>query len=64
MVKATMIARVIDGLPLAEGLDEGREQRDLESYKQQAKKLFKKLSQQAQHTASRMSIETGPFFFQ
>ncbi|GLJ11872.1 hypothetical protein SUGI_0179000 [Cryptomeria japonica] len=62
MVKLTMIARVTDGLPLAEGLDDGREQRDLELYKQQAKSLFKKLSQ-GQHEASRMSIESGPYVF-
>lgn len=57
-----MIARVTDGLPLAEGLDDGREQRDLEFYKQQAKALFKKLSH-GQHEPSRMSIETGPYIF-
>lgn len=62
MVKLTMIARVTDGLPLAEGLDDGREQRDLEFYKQQAKALFKKLSH-GQHEPSRMSIETGPYIF-
>eukprot|EP00249_Psilotum_nudum_P017748 c26471_g2_i1 orf=470-1129(+) len=62
MVKLTMIARVTDGLPLAEGLDDGREQKDLEFYKQQAKSLFKKLSQ-GQHEPSRMSIETGPYIF-
>lgn len=62
MVKLTMIARVTDGLPLAEGLDDGREQKDLEFYKQQAKTLFKKLSQ-GQHEPSRMSIETGPNVF-
>ena len=44
MVKLTMLARVADGLPLAEGLDSDRAQ-DLEPYKQQAKTLFKKLSQ-------------------
>ena len=36
MVKLTLIARVSDGLPLAEGLDSDKEQ-SLESYKQQAK---------------------------
>lgn len=60
MVKLTMIARVTDGLPLAEGLDDG--QRDLEFYKQQAKSLFKKLSQ-GQSEPSRMSIESGPYVF-
>lgn len=62
MVKLTLIARVTDGLPLAEGLDDGREQRDLEVYKLQAKSIFKKLSQ-GQQAASRMSIETGPYYF-
>lgn len=62
MVKLTMIARVTDGLPLAEGLDDGREQGDLDFYKQQAKSLFKKLSQ-GQHEPSRMSIETDPYVF-
>eukprot|EP00245_Coleochaete_scutata_P007014 TRINITY_DN21969_c0_g1_i1.p1 TRINITY_DN21969_c0_g1~~TRINITY_DN21969_c0_g1_i1.p1 ORF type:complete len:221 (+),score=42.85 TRINITY_DN21969_c0_g1_i1:185-847(+) len=63
MVKLTLIARVTDGLPLAEGLDDGREgTKDLELYKQQAKTLFKKMSQ-GQSSASRMSIETGPYYF-
>ncbi|GJN23061.1 hypothetical protein PR202_gb10678 [Eleusine coracana subsp. coracana] len=57
-----MIARVTDGLPLAEGLDDGRDQKDADFYKQQAKLLFKNLSK-GQHEASRMSIETGPYFF-
>uniref|UniRef100_A0A0E0KK04 V-SNARE coiled-coil homology domain-containing protein n=1 Tax=Oryza punctata TaxID=4537 RepID=A0A0E0KK04_ORYPU len=63
MVKLTMIARVTDGLPLAEGLDDGRDQKYADFYKQQAKLLFKNLSK-GQHEASRMSIETGPYFFQ
>ena len=63
MVKLTMIARVTDGLPLAEGLDDGRDQKDSDFYKQQAKLLFKNLSK-GQHEASRMSIETGSYFFQ
>lgn len=64
MVKLTIIARVTDGLPLAEGLDDGRDQqKDLEFYKQQAKSLFKKLSQ-GQHEPSRMSVETGSYYFQ
>ena len=41
-MKLTMIARVLDGLPLAEGLDTDATL-DLEYYKQQAKTLFKKL---------------------
>ncbi|GFZ11659.1 synaptobrevin family protein [Actinidia rufa] len=63
MVKLTMIARVTDGLPLAEGLDDGRDLQDAEVYKQQVKALFKNLSR-GQNEASRMSIETGPYIFQ
>lgn len=62
MVKLTMIARVTDGLPLSEGLDDARDLKDADSYKQQAKLLFKNLSQ-GQNAASRMSIETGPYLF-
>ncbi|GBG87402.1 hypothetical protein CBR_g45459 [Chara braunii] len=62
MVKLTLIARVTDGLPLAEGLDDGREQKDLEAYKKQAKELFKKMSQ-GPPPASRMSYETGAYVF-
>ena len=36
MVKLTLIARVADGLPLAEGL-ETEKNTDLDAYKQQAK---------------------------
>ncbi|KAL4614107.1 hypothetical protein ACB092_07G031100 [Castanea dentata] len=60
MVKLTLIARVTDGLPLAEGLDDGRDLKDAEFYKQQVKALFKNLSR-GQNEASRMSIETGPY---
>jgi hypothetical protein len=63
MVKLTMIARVTDGLPLAEGLDDGRDMQDAEFYKQQVKALFKNLSR-GQNEASRMSLETGPYVFQ
>lgn len=62
MVKLTLIARVTDGLPLAEGLDDGRDHQD-ELYKQQAKSIFKNLSK-GQNEPSRMSIETGPYVFQ
>ncbi|WVZ21890.1 hypothetical protein V8G54_000434 [Vigna mungo] len=63
MVKLTMIARVTDGLPLAEGLDDGRDLKDAEFYKQQVKALFKNLSR-GHYEASRMSVETGPYVFQ
>ncbi|RVX16864.1 25.3 kDa vesicle transport protein [Vitis vinifera] len=62
MVKLTLIARVTDGLPLAEGLDDGRDLKDAEFYKQQVKALFKNLSK-GQNEPSRMSIETGPYIF-
>ncbi|GAU33023.1 hypothetical protein TSUD_358900 [Trifolium subterraneum] len=60
MVKLTMIARVTDGLPLAEGLDDGRDLTDGEFYKQQAKSLFKNLSR-GHNEASRMSVESDTF---
>ncbi|KAK6796021.1 hypothetical protein RDI58_009476 [Solanum bulbocastanum] len=63
MVKLTLIARVTDGLPLAEGLDDGRDVQNADFYKQQVKALFKNLSMR-QNDASRMSIETGPYVFQ
>ncbi|KAM7253591.1 hypothetical protein ACFE04_021745 [Oxalis oulophora] len=63
MVKLTMIARVTDGLPLAEGLDDGRDVPDAEMYKQQVKALVKNISNR-QNEASRMTIETGPYVFQ
>lgn len=63
MVKLTMIARVTDGLPLVEGLDDGRDMPDADFYKKQAKALFTNLSR-GQNDASRMSIETGPYIFQ
>jgi len=63
MVKVTMIARVMDGLPLAEGLDDGRDVPDVDYYKQQIKALFKNLSR-GQNDPSRMSVESGPYVFQ
>ncbi|KAK3212861.1 hypothetical protein Dsin_017567 [Dipteronia sinensis] len=62
MVKMTLIARVTDGLPLAEGLVDGRDLRDAEMYKQQVKALFKNLSK-GHNKASRMSVETGSYVF-
>ncbi|XP_018438861.1 25.3 kDa vesicle transport protein SEC22-1 [Raphanus sativus] len=62
MVKMTLIARVTDGLPLAEGLDDGRDLPDSDMYKQQVKALFKNLSR-GHNEASRMSVETGPYIF-
>eukprot|EP01018_Ginkgo_biloba_P018689 Gb_30969 [translate_table: standard] len=62
MVKVTMIARMTDGLPLAEGLEHFREHNDFEFYKQKAKLLFKKISQ-GEHGPSRMSIRIEPYCF-
>lgn len=61
MVRLTMISRVTDALPLAEGLDNDKEL-EFEQYKQQAKKLMKKMSQERQQD-SRMSINSGKFSF-
>uniref|UniRef100_A0A6U1I5Q4 Longin domain-containing protein n=1 Tax=Tetraselmis chuii TaxID=63592 RepID=A0A6U1I5Q4_9CHLO len=61
MVRLTIIARVTDGLPLAEGLESDKSS-DLEQYKQQAKTIIKKLSL-SQAPPSRMSYESGPCFF-
>ncbi|KAK9856776.1 hypothetical protein WJX84_011765 [Apatococcus fuscideae] len=61
MVKMTLIARVADGLPLAEGLDTDKSH-ELDQFKQQAKTLFKKMSQSSS-PPSRMSMETGPLTF-
>ncbi|KAG2722572.1 hypothetical protein I3760_02G133000 [Carya illinoinensis] len=63
MVTLTMIARVTEGLPLAKGLDDNRNLKDAEFYKQQVKALFKNLLR-GQNEPSRMSIETGPYIFQ
>lgn len=38
--KLKIISRVIDGLPLVEGLDDGCDQKDVEFYKEQVKVLF------------------------
>ncbi|KAL9242315.1 hypothetical protein vseg_016330 [Gypsophila vaccaria] len=62
MVKLTMIARVTDGLPLAQGLDDERDVHDGDHYKQQIKALFKNLSK-GQNDPSRMSVESGPYVF-
>ncbi|KAJ3399810.1 SNAP receptor, partial [Chytridiales sp. JEL 0842] len=59
MVKSTIIARVVDGLPLAASMDD-EESVDLTDYKNQAKLLFKRLSQDSD---LRCSIETGPYVF-
>ncbi|XRB03668.1 vesicle transport protein SEC22 [Pycnococcus provasolii] len=75
MVKATLLARAADGLPLAEGLDTEKEA-GLDVYKQQAKQLCRQLATQgpaigsaygqgppSSSSASRMSVESGPYVF-
>lgn len=57
----TLIARVSDSLPLAEGLDSDKDP-DIDQYKTQAKTLFKKLAQSTSNPP-RMSIEAGRFTF-
>jgi vesicle transport protein SEC22 len=59
MVKSTIIARVVDGLPLAASMDD-EETQDLTEFKTQAKQLFKKL---AYETEQRCTIDTPPFVF-
>lgn len=59
MVKSTLIARVVDGLPLAASMDD-EEHQDLSEYKNQAKQLFKQLSVQAEQ---RCSVASEPFVF-
>lgn len=62
MVRLTLIARQRDGLPLAEGLDNDKDP-DLNSYKQQAKSLFKTLSVQRSSAPERLSAEAGAHTF-
>jgi vesicle transport protein SEC22 len=58
MVRSTLLARVVDGLPLAASMDD--EESDLTEYKNQAKLLFKKLHQSEQ----RCSFDSPPYVFQ
>ncbi|GAB4820443.1 hypothetical protein N2152v2_007489 [Parachlorella kessleri] len=62
MVRLTLVARVRDGLPLAEGLDADKEH-EMYSYKSQAKSIFKKMSAGPSKPPPRMTIESGPFTF-
>lgn len=57
MTILTMIARLNDGLMLAESI---AEKTDLESYRAQAKKLIKVVEPK---TANRMTVESGPYYF-
>eukprot|EP00112_Aurelia_sp_Birch-Aquarium-sp1_P003257 Seg1363.7 transcript_id=Seg1363.7/GoldUCD/mRNA.D3Y31 product="Vesicle-trafficking protein SEC22b" protein_id=Seg1363.7/GoldUCD/D3Y31 len=61
MVLLTMIARLVDGLPLAASMPSDEQSgRDVQEYQSQAKKLFRKLNERS---PARCSIETGPFVF-
>ncbi|CAF4838163.1 vesicle-trafficking protein SEC22b [Pieris napi] len=61
MVLMTMIARVVDGLPLAATMQEDDQSGcNILEYQNQAKMLFRKLSPQS---PTRCSIETGPYLF-
>ncbi|KAJ1915408.1 SNAP receptor [Mycoemilia scoparia] len=58
MVKSTLIVRVADKLPLAASMDDGKTDKDLAKYKEQAKEIFKKLNS---HSEPSCSIESGPY---
>ncbi|XP_037918526.1 vesicle-trafficking protein SEC22b isoform X2 [Hermetia illucens] len=61
MALMTMIARVIDGLPLVGTMqDDEQSGRSILEYQNQAKMLFRKLGS---HSPARCSIETGPYLF-
>ncbi|XP_065364456.1 vesicle-trafficking protein SEC22b [Calliphora vicina] len=61
MALLTMIARVIDGLPLVGTMqDDEQSGRSIMEYQNQAKMLFRKLGS---HSPVRCSIETGPYLF-
>ena len=56
-----MIARVVDGLPLAATMQEDEQSGcNVLEYQNQAKMLFRKLGPQS---PMRCSIETGPYLF-
>ncbi|KDN38042.1 putative SEC22-synaptobrevin [Tilletiaria anomala UBC 951] len=58
MVRSTQIARVSDGLPLAQSVDDDQTEKDLSEYKQQAKLIFRRLGPSAEQ---RCSIESGNY---
>ncbi|KAK4883439.1 hypothetical protein RN001_006758 [Aquatica leii] len=61
MVLMTMIARIVDGLPLAATMQEDEQSgRNILDYQTQAKMLFRKLGPQS---PARCTIETGPYLF-
>lgn len=58
MVKLTLIARVADGLPLAEGLDTDKSH-ELDQFKQQAKVSRRALSLLHSHANPTLPLEAG-----
>ncbi|PWN47389.1 snare-like protein [Violaceomyces palustris] len=58
MVRSTQIARVSDGLPLAQSVDDSQTENDLSEYKQQAKLIFRRITPNSE---PRCSIESGNF---
>ena len=61
MVRSTQIARVSDGLPLAQSVDDDQTEKDLSEYKQQAKLIFRRLGPSAEQGCS---IESGNYTLQ
>lgn len=61
MILLTMLARVVDGLPLAAFIQEDEQfERDLQQYQSQAKQLFRKLTTQS---PERCTLEAGNLNF-
>ena len=60
MIRLTIIARLIDGLPLAASMEDEHDEGGLAEYKSQAKQLFKRLNESS---PNRCSIESGSFVF-
>eukprot|EP00877_Chromochloris_zofingiensis_P003142 jgi/Chrzof1/12829/Cz07g08290.t1 len=61
MVRLTLIARLADGLPLAEGLDSDKDP-EIDQYKTQAKTIFKKLAS-TPNNVPKMTVESGSYLF-
>lgn len=61
MMKMTLIARIADGLPLAEGLHDGHDLQDNGVYKEQGMSLIKKLPRGGNEASS---VESGAYVFQ
>uniref|UniRef100_A0A7S2MYB0 Longin domain-containing protein n=1 Tax=Haptolina brevifila TaxID=156173 RepID=A0A7S2MYB0_9EUKA len=60
MPKMTLIARISDGLPLAASMEDEKDHRELDKISGQAKKIVKQLTAAS---PSKLSIESGAFFF-